>query len=64
MDTGYLLNLDANILLGIVNEKLRLDCDSLDDLALTFGLNEEALSRRLEGIGYHYDIVTNQFKAF
>jgi hypothetical protein len=64
MDTGYLLNLDANILLGIANERLRLDCDSLDDLALTWGVSEHSLAQRLEVIGYHYDIVTNQFKAF
>ncbi|MGY5450978.1 DUF4250 domain-containing protein [Agarivorans sp. MS3-6] len=63
MDASYLLNLEPSIILGIVNEKLRLECDSLEDLALTFGFEERSLSRRLETIGYHYDVITNQFKA-
>ncbi|GDY25219.1 hypothetical protein AHAT_11090 [Agarivorans sp. Toyoura001] len=62
MDASYMLNLEANILLGIVNEKLRLECDSLEDLALTFGLEERSLARRLETIGYHYNAISNQFK--
>lgn len=64
MNASYMLNLDANILLGIVNEKLRLECHSLEDLALTFGFEERSLARRLESIGYHYDVISNQFKAF
>ncbi len=63
MESSYLLNLDATILLGIVNEKLRLECDSLEDLAMTFGFEERSLARRLETIGYHYDAISNQFKA-
>ncbi len=63
MDASYLLNLDASILLGIVNEKLRLECHSLEDLTLTLGCEERSLSRRLESIGYHYDAISNQFKA-
>ncbi|WP_026957535.1 MULTISPECIES: DUF4250 domain-containing protein [Aliagarivorans] len=63
MDASYVLNLEASILLGIVNEKLRLECHSLEDLALTFGVEQSLLSRRLETIGYHYDVISNQFKA-
>ena len=62
MDSGYLLNLDANIVLGIVNEKLRLECNSLDELALSFGVDETRLMQKLAAIGYHYDVITNQFK--
>jgi len=57
MDTGYLLSLMPPILLDIVNDKLRLGCDGLDEFALTFSESEQASSRQLEGIGYHYYIV-------
>lgn len=53
MDISTLQRLDANILLGIINEKLRLECDGL----------EELLAVRLGQIGYHYDPLSNQFKA-
>jgi hypothetical protein len=32
MDISTLQRLDANILLGIINEKLRLECDGLEEL--------------------------------
>lgn len=32
MDLSAYLRMDATILLGIINEKLRLECDSLDEL--------------------------------
>jgi len=55
--------MDANILLGIVNEKLRLECDSLDELLALFNFDRGQLASKLDTIGYHYDPVCNQFRA-
>ncbi|RCU50361.1 DUF4250 domain-containing protein [Corallincola holothuriorum] len=54
---------DPNILLGIVNEKLRLECTDVGDLSSCYDMNAESVSNRLAEIGYQYDPLTNQFKA-
>ncbi|MEV3827686.1 DUF4250 domain-containing protein [Aeromonas allosaccharophila] len=63
MDISTLQRLDANILLGIINEKLRLECDGLEELLAYYDMSEEQLAGRLDQIGYHYDLLSNQFKA-
>ena len=63
MDISTLQRLDANILLGIINEKLRLVCDGLEELLAYYDMSEEQLAGRLDQIGYHYDPLSNQFKA-
>ncbi|MCJ8234733.1 DUF4250 domain-containing protein [Aeromonas veronii] len=63
MDISTLQCLDANILLGIINEKLRLECDGLEELLAYYNMSEEQLAGRLDQIGYHYDPLSNQFKA-
>ncbi|PKQ79202.1 DUF4250 domain-containing protein [Aeromonas sobria] len=63
MDISTLQRLDANILLGIINEKLRLECDGLEELLAYYDMSEAQLAGRLDQIGYHYDPVSNQFKA-
>jgi len=56
--------LDSNMLLGIVNEKLRHSCATLDDLLYEVEIDEHELIDKMDEIGYHYDPLTNQFKAF
>lgn len=63
MDISTLQRLDANILLGIINEKLRLECDGLEELLAYYDMSEEQLAGRLDQIGYQYDPLSNQFKA-
>ncbi|MFC3914132.1 DUF4250 domain-containing protein [Pseudaeromonas sharmana] len=63
MDLSAYLRMDANILLGIVNEKLRLECGNLDELLALFNFEREQLVSKLDAIGYHYDPVCNQFRA-
>ncbi|HGE8239116.1 DUF4250 domain-containing protein [Aeromonas sp. 82P] len=63
MDISTLQRLDANILLGIINEKLRLECDGLEELLAYYDMSEEQLAGRLDQIGYHYDPLSNQLKA-
>jgi hypothetical protein len=63
MDLSSYLRMDSNILLGIINEKLRLECDSLDELLAVFDFDRQQLSKKMGEIGYHYDPVCNQFRA-
>lgn len=62
MDLSNVRNFDSVILLGIVNEKLRLECDSLDELISTYEMDIEHLVGKLDVLGYQYDPLTNQFK--
>jgi len=63
MDLSIVRRLDSHILLGIINEKLRLECSSLDDLASTYELDIQYVAEKLSSVGYQYDPLTNQFKA-
>ncbi len=64
MDLSNVSRLDDAILLGIVNEKLRLECDSLGELVSMYEMNEEHVVGKLRNLGFRYDPLTNQFKAF
>ncbi|WGW01589.1 DUF4250 domain-containing protein [Vibrio sp. YMD68] len=64
MDFSNITRLDNAILLGIVNEKLRLECDSFDELVSTYEMDVESLIGKLDVLGYQYDPLTNQFKAY
>lgn len=64
MDLSNVRNFDSVILLGIINEKLRLECDSLDELISTYEMDIEHLVGKLDVLGYQYDPLTNQFKAY
>ncbi|RJX69475.1 DUF4250 domain-containing protein [Vibrio sinensis] len=64
MDLSNVSGLDSIILLGIVNEKLRLECDSFEELVSTYELDVEGVVGKLDMLGYQYDPLTNQFKAY
>ncbi|ORR88096.1 DUF4250 domain-containing protein, partial [Escherichia coli] len=51
MDLSNVRNFDSVILLGIVNEKLRLECDSLDELISTYEMDIEHLVGKLDVLG-------------
>ena len=52
---------DPNILLSLVNTKLRDEYDSLSDLCAALDEDEDALTARLAGAGWRYDREANQF---
>ena len=54
---------DPNILVSMVNMKLR-DCDyeSLGDLCLSLGVDEEELTAKLKGTGFIYYPELRQFR--
>ncbi|MGC9422645.1 MULTISPECIES: DUF4250 domain-containing protein [unclassified Vibrio] len=64
MDLSNISRLDDAILLGIINEKLRLECDSLDELVSMYEMNEQHVVGKLSNLGFRYDPLTNQFKSY
>ncbi|GAA5194179.1 DUF4250 domain-containing protein [Ferrimonas gelatinilytica] len=54
--------LEPEILLGIVNEKLRLGSGNLADLAAEMELDSLELEQRMAAIGFHYERSVNQFR--
>ena len=54
---------DPNILLSVVNTKLRDGNLTLDGLCAEVDADRGAIERTLEDIGYVYDPNTDQFKA-
>ncbi len=64
MDLSNMTHMDSNILLGIVNEKLRLECESFEDLIRMYDMDVESLVGKLDLLGYQYDPLTNQFKSY
>ncbi|PSW17664.1 DUF4250 domain-containing protein [Photobacterium sanctipauli] len=62
MEINNLLNMDGNIVLGIVNERLRLECSTVEELVSRYELDFNELNEKMESLGYHYDPINNQFK--
>ena len=52
---------DINILLSIVNMKLRDEFDDLDDLCSYYDIKKEELEKRLETHDYVYSALNKQF---
>ncbi len=61
MEIAKYINIDANILVGIANDRLRHECRNLHSLAAMMGVKEKQLEDRLAEIGYHYEQGFNQF---
>lgn len=64
MDLSNVKRFDSTILLGIVNEKLRLECHSFEHLLSRYEIDQESLVDKLGLLGYQYDPLTNQFKSY
>ncbi|MGF1720530.1 DUF4250 domain-containing protein [Vibrio kyushuensis] len=64
MDLSNVSRFDSVILLSIVNEKLRIECDSFEELVSMYEMDVENLVGKLDVLGYQYDPLTNQFKAY
>lgn len=62
MDKTQLETMDSFMVLSILNEKLRLECDSFTALIAHFDLDTDWLVSSMSQIGYQYDAVSNQFK--
>lgn len=53
--------MDVNILLGIVNMKLRDDFEDLNDLIAFYDISKEDLIAKLKKSGYKYNETSKQF---
>jgi len=62
MTNDSIKNIDPNILLSIMNTKLRDQYASLDILCYDLELTKEYILNRLKEIGYNYNEEKNQFK--
>ena len=62
MDLSNAEAIDSFILLSILNEKLRIECDSLEELIQTYEMDASNVIDKLSVVGYQYDPLTNQFK--
>lgn len=62
MENNEYINMNPNILLSIVNMKLRDFYSNLNALCDDLQINEDKLKEKLNSIGYTYDKNINQFK--
>lgn len=52
---------DPNMLLSVINTKLRDKYKNIDELAEDLNVNKEEIVEKLKAIGYKYDIQLNRF---
>lgn len=57
-----IINLDNQLLVSILNTKLRNDYDSLESLCDDLDVNQDDIICKLAKDGYIYDDASNQFK--
>jgi hypothetical protein len=62
MDLSNYLQMDPNLLVGLLNTELRNHCDSLDDLVKTHDLDEKALVEKMARADFVYQPAQNQFR--
>ncbi|MCG7497016.1 DUF4250 domain-containing protein [Vibrio sp. Of7-15] len=63
MDLSNITKMDSAIVLGIVNEKLRLECNSFEELISQYEIDADKIEKQMDSLGYQYDPLTNQFKS-
>ena len=62
MTNDSIKNIDPNILLSMMNTKLRDQYASLDILCYDLDMTKENIVNTLKTIGYNYNETENQFK--
>lgn len=53
--------IDSNILVSLINTKLRNNYSSLDELCEDLNINRNQLENKLKKIDYYYNTTRNQF---
>ncbi|ASJ96506.1 MULTISPECIES: DUF4250 domain-containing protein [Shewanella] len=59
----HLTQLSGDILVGIVNEQLRLNCQDKQELFYQLDIPKEQLEQKLAASGFEYDPISNQYRA-
>ncbi|AYE33505.1 DUF4250 domain-containing protein [Clostridium septicum] len=62
MDRESILSMDPNILVSMVNMKLRDLYSSLEAFCEDIGIESKELEDKLSAVGYNYEKKQNQFK--
>ncbi|MBK5142507.1 DUF4250 domain-containing protein [Budviciaceae bacterium BWR-B9] len=62
MQRRNFLAMEPHLLFSIINMKLRDEFESLDDLARSYDIDQEALIKKLLDAGYQYQPSNNQFR--
>ena len=62
MNLSNFSNMDSNILLSIINMKLRDEFDSLDDLVRFYDIDRAELVAKLKSAGFEYHAEHHQFR--
>ncbi len=62
MDNKSIEIMDPNILLSLINTKLRDEYESLDLLSEDLNINKDTIIKKLKEIDYYYDKEKNSFK--
>ena len=57
-----LTQLSGDILVGIVNEQLRLNCQNKQALFYQLDIPSEVLEQKLSEAGFQYDPLSNQYR--
>lgn len=63
MSTAELSNLPGEILVGIANEHLRLNCKDQQALYYDLDISSSQLEQKLSDAGFQYDALSNQYRA-
>ena len=58
----HLADLSSDILIGIVNEHLRLTCEDKQALFYDLDIPGDQLEKKLKDAGYTYDSVSNRYR--
>lgn len=62
MEISRCMQMDTNILLGIVNDRLRHECQGLKNLAAMLDVEQQQLENKFAESGFHYEAGQNQFR--
>ena len=62
MDSDQYMSMDPNILVSIINMKLRDFYSSLEILCDDMSISKDTLEEKLSQVGYTYDKDINQFR--
>ncbi len=63
MNSDKLGTLSAEVLVGIANEHLRLNCKDQQALFYDLDIDSKLLEQKLAASGFEYDPVCNQYKT-
>jgi hypothetical protein len=62
MDWENFEKMDPHMLVGVVNTEIRNNCGSIEELCIVHGIEQEAITEKLNKAGYQYREELRQFR--